>query len=225
VTPFKSGRTRADAGRMLRIDETSKTLAAPEPPSFVAEPALHRDELHALLSSGWELFAAEIGQPHLRFLAVEPAPGVDMLAFDETAGTVAVVVVTDAVSAEVVGRALAAAAEVASWDAARLAAVHEDLQAAVPHESPKVVFVAAEAPDGAVALMDFLVRRHGHELSAHVVRMLRFGSDRMMDVARAYPAPDASAAPSQAPDFFARVAHGSVPAPGISAPPPGIPTA
>ena len=211
---------------MLRIDETSKTLAAPEPPSFVAEPALHRDELHALLSSGWELFAAEIGQPHLRFLAAGPAAGIDMLAFDETAGTVAVVLVADAVSPEGVGRALAAAAEVSSWDAARLAAVHADLQAAVPHESPKVVFVTGAVDEAALALMDFLVRRHGHELSAHVVRMLRFGGDRMMDVARAYPAPDPSAAAAaQAPDFFAAVAQGSVPAPGASAPPPGVPAA
>jgi hypothetical protein len=207
---------------MLRIDETSKTLAAPEPPSFVAEPALQRDELLTLLSSGWELFAAEIGQPHLRFLAAAPAEGVDMVAFDETAGTVAVVIVADAVSPEGLGRALGAAAEVASWDAARLASVHEDLQAAVPHESPKVVLVAAEMDARALALMDFLVRRHGHELSAQLVRMLRFGGDRMMDVSRAYPAPDAAAQHKAAPEFFAGV---SVPAPGISAPPPSIPAA
>jgi|tagenome__1003787_1003787.scaffolds.fasta_scaffold20891217_2 hypothetical protein len=205
---------------MLRIDETSKTLAAPEPPSFVAEPALHRDELHALLSSGWELFAAEIGQPHLRFLAAEPAAGVDMVAFDETAGTVAVVLVADAVSPEGVGRALAAAAEVSSWDAARLAEVHEDLQAAVPHESPKVVFVAAGVDEHALATLEFLHRRHGVEVSAHVVRMLRFGGDRMMDVSRAFPASEVT--PAAAPEFFAGV---SLPAPGVSAPPPGVPAA
>jgi hypothetical protein len=205
---------------MLRIDESSKTLAAPEPPSFVAEPALHRDELLALLSSGWELFAAEIGQPHLRFLAAEPVPAVDMVAFDETSGSVAVVVVADAVTPELLGRALGAAAEVSSWDAARLAAVHEDLQAAVPHDSPRVVLVCAEVGSAALATMDFLVRRHGLELSAQLVRMLRFGGDRMMDVARAYPAPDpAAAAAKAAPDFFAAVSH-PMPAPGLSAPPP-----
>jgi hypothetical protein len=52
--------------------------------------------------------------------------------------------------------------------------------------------------------------------------MMRFGADRMMDVYRAYPAPDASAA-AAAPDFFAAVAQGSAPAPGHSAPPPGVP--
>ena len=211
---------------MLRIDETSKTLAAPEPPSFVSEPALHRDELHALLSSGWELFAAEIGQPHLRFLVAEPVAGVDMVAFDETAGTVAVVMVADAVTPELLGRALGAAAEVSSWDAGRLASVHGDLQAAVPHESPRVVLVAADVAPAALATMDFLHRRHGLDVSAHLIRMMRFGGDRMMEVARAYPAPDpsvAAAAPAPgAPDFFAAVAP-SAPAPGMSSPPPGVP--
>jgi hypothetical protein len=209
---------------MLRIDETSKTLVAPEPPSFVPEPALARDELHALLSSGWELFAAELGQPHLRFLAAHPAPSIDIVAFDQAAGRVAVVMVADAVTPEAVGRAIAAAAEVASWDAGRLAEVHEDLSAAVPGDSPRIVFVAAEADGAAITTMDFLVRRHGLEVSAHLVRMLRFGGERMMDVSRAYPAPDPSAAPAAAgaPDFFAAVAQG-LPAPGQSAPPPGVP--
>ena len=228
---------------MLRIDETSRTLVAPEPPSFVPEPPLARDELHALLTSGWELFAAEIGQPHLRFLAAEPAAGLDMLAFDATAGHVAVVLVADAVTPECLGRALAAAAEVAGWDAARLAAVHEDLTAAVPHETPRIVLVASDVDAPALAVMDLLVRRHGVDLGAHLVRMLRFGAERLMDVARAYPAPDPAApAAAATPDFFAAVAQSlPAPVPGVagegaassappavpgathSAPPPGLP--
>ena len=76
------------------------------------------------------------------------------------------------------------------------------------------------------ATMDFLVRRHGLELSAHVVQMLRFGSERLMDVSRAYPPQDPSAVPANppAPDFFAAVGS-SIPAPGYSAPPPGVPAA
>src|SRR4051794_24782930 len=158
---------------MLRIDETAKTLVAPEPPSFVAEPALARADLLTLLASGWELFAAEIGQPHLRFLVAEPVPGIDMLAFDGTSGRVALVVVEDEVPPATLGRALAAAAQVAGWDAARLAEVHEDLRAAVPSDSPRVVFVTAAVADEAVATMDFLLRRHGLELAAPVLQMLR----------------------------------------------------
>ena len=48
---------------MLRIDESSKTLVAPESTEFVPDEALARDELHALITAGWDAFAAEIGQP------------------------------------------------------------------------------------------------------------------------------------------------------------------
>jgi hypothetical protein len=207
---------------MLRIDETSKTLVAPQPPALVPEPAPGRDELHALLSSGWEAFAAEIGQPRLRFLAAEPAPGVDLLAFDETAGRVATVTLADGGSVQALAGALAAAADVAAWDATRLAAVHEDLQAAVPGDSPRIVLVMPEPDAAALATMDWLVRRHGLEISAYVVRMLRFGAERLLDVGRVYPAPDPAAAAPAAPDFFAAVA-GQAAAPGHSAPPPGVP--
>jgi hypothetical protein len=50
---------------MLRIDESSKTLVAPQQAAFVAEAAPARDELLALVSSGWLAFSNEIGQPHL----------------------------------------------------------------------------------------------------------------------------------------------------------------
>src|SRR3954447_3076257 len=98
---------------MLRIDETSKTLASPEAATFVPVPA-DREELQALLATGWSAFAAEIGEPYLRFLAAAVAPGGDVLAFDEPAGRVAVACVAAGVEP-----ALAAAARVSGWDAAR----------------------------------------------------------------------------------------------------------
>jgi hypothetical protein len=203
---------------MLRIDETSKTLVAPEQAALVAEPALDRAELLALLTSGWAAFAAEIGHPHLRLVAAGPVEGADVLAFDAGAGHVAVVhVVDDEDAVAALGRALAAAGEVASWDAARLAEVHADLQAAVPGDSPRIVLVGDDFPPAAVRALDWLTRRHGLELTAYVVRMLRFGGERLLDVSRAYPVPEAPA-PAPAADFFAAVTGAT-----HSAPPPGVP--
>src|SRR6266542_2451123 len=144
---------------MLRIDESSKTLVAPQQAAFVPEAAPAREELLALVSSGWQAFAGEIGQPHVHFLAAAPEPGVDVLAFDDTAGRVAVVIVADDARAAL-AQALVAAAEVASWDAQDLAEVHESLQAAVPGDSPRVVLVGGEFDDQTVGAMDWLVRRH-----------------------------------------------------------------
>lgn len=201
---------------MLRIDETSKTLVAPEPAAPVADAPLTREELLTLLSSGWQAFAGEIGQPHLRFISAA-VDGIDVLAFDETAGTVAVALVIDGDVAGSVGRAIAAAARVAGWDAAHLAEIHEDLQAVVPGESPRILLVGSELSGEAMGVVDWLVRRHGHEISAHLVQTLRMGSDRLMEISRAYPAPDpAAAAAHHPPAFQAGVA---------SAPPPGVPAA
>ena len=44
---------------VLRIDETSKTLVAPQAGGFVTENAPDRDELLALVTSGWDAFAAK----------------------------------------------------------------------------------------------------------------------------------------------------------------------
>ena len=46
---------------MLRIDETSKTLVATQAGSFVTEDAPDRDELLALVTSGWDAYATELG--------------------------------------------------------------------------------------------------------------------------------------------------------------------
>jgi hypothetical protein len=207
---------------MLRIDESSKTLVAPQEAAFVAEAAPARDELLALVSSGWHAFAAEIGQPHLKFLAVAPEPGVDVLAFDESAGRVAVVQVAADPRSGLMA-ALMAAGEVAGWDAQDLAEVHEALQAAVPGDSPRIIMVGGTWDEQTVATMDWLVRRHGVEITAYHVQTLRFGAERLMNVSRAYPHPEA-APPVDPAAFFAQVGSAAPPVGGLhSAPPPGVP--
>jgi hypothetical protein len=209
---------------MLRIDESSKTLVAPQEAAFVAEAAPARDELLALVSSGWQAFAAEIGQPHLDFCVAAPEPGVDVIAFDSAAGRVAVVQVADDPRSALTA-ALVAAAEVSGWDATDLAEVHESLAAAVPGDSPKVVLVGGEWDEQTVATMDWLVRRHGLEITAYVVQTLRFGSERLMNVSRAYPAGESVVASADPAAVFAQVGSAAPPAGGASAPPPGVPAA
>ena len=172
---------------MLRIDETSNTLMAPQAGGLVTEGNPGRDELQTLLGGSWEAFAAELGHPSLRLVAREPSPGVDLLAFDEQAGRTVVVQVTNDVDFNEVGRALAAAAIVASWDAAALAAVHESLSAAVPGDSPQVVLIAGGFDAATVATVEWLARRHGVEVSCFVVAFLRFGAERLLTVRREFP--------------------------------------
>ena len=204
---------------MLRIDETSKTLVAPEAAAFVPEPALPRDELLALLTAGWTAFAAEIGEPALRFVAAAPLPGVDVLAFDESAGRIALVAV-DAGLAEV----LTAAAAISALHADQLSDIHDVLAAATPGASPRILLVGDEPAPELLTTIDWLVRRHDLEATAHHVRALRFGSERLLDVARVYPP---AAGRAETPDFFAAVtpataADSARPAAGSSAPPPGL---
>src|SRR5919206_4971887 len=118
-------RTRSRKDPVLRIDETSGTLVAPQAGGLVAEPAPARDELLALVAGSWEAFAGELGVPHLRLVGREPAPGVDLLAVDEQADRPVVVVVTGETVEWQLARALAAAAEVAGWDAEHWADIHE----------------------------------------------------------------------------------------------------
>lgn len=201
---------------MLRIDETSKTLVAPQADAFVADVAPDQSELTALLSSSWDAFAGEIGQPHLRFCAHRPAPAIDMLAFDADTGRVVVVQLSGDSDDERLMRALAAAADVASWDAAKLELVHEALSAAVPGDSPRIVIVAgggyAERP---LATAEWLVRRHGVELSAFSINTFRFGSERLLSVRREFPPRDGAQA-----DPAAAMQHMMASLPSHSAPPP-----
>jgi len=205
---------------MLRIDETSNTLVAPQQGGFVPDTPPQRSELLHLLAGGWQAFANELGQAHLHYLAREPEPGVDLVAFDAADGRVGVVLVGDA-GRELVGRAVIAAAEVAGWDAQDLAEVHEMLSAAVPGDSPRLILVATSWDEQSLAALDWLTRRHGVEVTAHLVSMVRFGSERLMSVVRAYPAADGAAVDpaAQAQRFFADVRAN---AGGASAPPPGV---
>ncbi len=55
---------------MLRIDESSNTLVAPQAGGLVTEVSTDRQELLGLLASSWEAFSSELGQPSLRFVRV-----------------------------------------------------------------------------------------------------------------------------------------------------------
>jgi hypothetical protein len=169
---------------VLRIDETSKTLVAPQAGGLVSEAAPDREELLTLISASWEAFAAELGLPHLRLVAQEPLAGADLLAFDEAEGRVVVVHVTGETVEWQVARALSAAAEVAGMDAAGLAAVSDALEAAVPGDSPRVVLVAGGYDPRALTTVEWLSRRHGVEVSAFAVSVLRFGNERLLNIAR-----------------------------------------
>jgi hypothetical protein len=212
---------------VLRIDETSKTLVAPQAGGLVTEAAPARDELLALIAASWEAFAAELGQPTLRLAATEPVEGADLLAFDEAEGRAVVVHVTGETVEWQIARALGAAATVASWDAARLAEAGDALSAVVPGDSPRLVVVAGGFDPRALTTLDWLARRHGVEVSAFSVSILRFGTERLLSVARE-PRDDASTDPAAEVQWM--LSGGGAPAPaapaGIpglaSAPPPGI---
>jgi hypothetical protein len=169
---------------LLRIDETSGTLVAPQAGGLVTETSPERDELLTLVGSSWSAFAHELGMPNLRLVATEPAPDVDLLAFDEQSGRAVVLYVTGETVEWQISRALAAAADVASWDAARLAEISEALEAVVPGDSPQLVLVAGGYDARAVATLEWLSRRHGVEASCFSVSVLRFGNERLLSVHR-----------------------------------------
>jgi len=169
---------------LLRIDETSKTLVAPQAGGLVTEASPDREELLALVGASWEAFAQELGHPSLKLLATEPVPGVDMLAFDEQSGRAVVVQVTGDTVEWQLYRALQAAATVAAMDAAQLAAVHEALAAAVPGDSPQLVLVAGAYDASALTTAGWLTRRHGLDISTYAVSVMRFGNERLLSVRR-----------------------------------------
>ena len=179
---------------MLRIDETSKTLVAPQAGGLVTEGHPDREELLALLAAlvGCLLRRAGSSEPAPRGGRARPGPrhprlrrarrprrrrpGDGSIEFSE------------------VGRALAAAAQVASWDANALSAVNDSLSAAVPHDSPQVVLIAGGFDAATIATVEWLARRHGVELSCFAVSFLRFGSERLLTVRREFPPRDAQRA-------------------------------
>jgi hypothetical protein len=169
---------------VLRIDETSKTLVAPQAGGLVTEAAPAREELLELITASWEAFAPELGLPHLRLAGREVAPGADLLAFDEAEGRAVVLHVTGETVEWQIARALSAAAEVSGWDAARLAGVHQSLEAVVPGDSPRVVILAGGYDPRALSTVDWLTRRHGVEISTFALSVLRFGNERLLSVSR-----------------------------------------
>jgi len=208
---------------MLRIDETSNTLVAPPAAGLVTEGLPDRDALLSLVAASWPAFAGELGHASLRLAAVAPAPGVDILAFDEQAGRVVVVGVTTGSETAQLGRALGAAALVAGWDAAALQDVDHELSAAVPGDSPQVVLVAGGFEPETQASVAWLARRHGVELSCFAVSFLRFGAERLLTVRREFP-PREGHVPDPAADIAALVGEptvGVVTTGGASMPPPG----
>jgi hypothetical protein len=213
---------------LLRIDETSGTLVAPQAGGLVTENSPERTELLALMSASWPAFAEELGLPSLRLAAQEPAAGADLLAFDEQSGRAVVLHVTGETVEWQVSRALAAAAEVASWDAAKLASVSETLEAVVPGDSPALVLVADGYDPRALATVEWLARRHGVEVSCFSVSVLRFGNERLLSVHRE-PRDGQSADPAAQVQWMltgakapaAETADAPVPQAAASTPPPG----
>jgi hypothetical protein len=169
---------------VLRIDETSKTLVAPQAGALVSEASPEREELLALVGASWEAFVQEIGLPSLRLLATEPVPGVDLLAFDAQAGRAVLVQVTGETVEWQLVRVLQAAAAFSALDAAQLAELHEALEAVVPGDSPQLVVIAGAYDPRAIATATWLQRRHGVDIATYAVSVLRFGNERLLSVRR-----------------------------------------
>jgi hypothetical protein len=91
------------------------------------------------------------------------------------------------------GRALGAAADVASWDRDRLVALDSELSAVDASESPALVLVAGGYDPRALATIDWLASRHDVPVFAYSVGMIRFGGERLLSVRRE-PADEADAA-------------------------------
>ena len=127
---------------MLRIDETSGTLVAPQASGLVQESPPDREELLGLVTASWDAFAGELGLSGVRLLAREPVPYVDLLGLDEEANRVVVILVTGDTVEWQLGRALGAAADVASWDRERLLSVNTELETIDGTQSPALVLVA-----------------------------------------------------------------------------------
>jgi hypothetical protein len=168
---------------VLRIDENSGTLVAPQAGALVQETPPDREELLALVTSSWDAFAAELGLADVRLLAREPVPYIDLLGLDGDNRVVVVLVTGDTVEWQL-GRALGAAADVATWDRERLVDVHEGLDEADPDQSPALVLVAGGYDPRALMTIEWLSGRHGVPVSAYAVSMVRFGGERLLSVRR-----------------------------------------
>ena len=168
---------------MLRIDETSGTLVAPQAAGLVETPP-DREELLGLVTASWDAFAGELGLTGVRLLSREPVPYVDLLGLDEEKNRVVVLLVTGDTVEWQLGRALGAAADVASWDRERLLSVDTELDVVDGKESPALVLVAGGYDPRALATIDWLAARHDVPVYAYTVSMVRFGGERLLSVRR-----------------------------------------
>jgi hypothetical protein len=168
---------------VLRIDETSGTLVAPQASGLVESPP-DREELLGLITSSWDAFAGELGLTGVRLLAREPVPYVDLLGLDEQRKRVVVILVTGDTVEWQLGRALGAAADVASWDRDRLVSVDSELDAVDGSASPALVLVAGGYDPRALSTIDWLASRHDVPVFAYSVGMIRFGGERLLSVRR-----------------------------------------
>jgi hypothetical protein len=168
---------------VLRIDENSGTLVAPQASGLVESPP-DREELLGLVTASWDAFAGELGQSTVRLLAREPVPYVDLLGIDESANRPVVILVTGDTVEWQLGRALGAAADVATWDQERLESIHSDLATIDVDQSPALVLVAGGYDPRALATIDWLVSRHDVPVFVYTVAMVRFGGERLLSVRR-----------------------------------------
>jgi hypothetical protein len=169
---------------VLRIDETSGTLVAPHTGGIVQESPPEREELLALVTTSWDAFAAELGLTGVRLLAREPVPYVDLLGLDERDGRVVVILVTGDTVEWQLGRALGAAADVATWDHDHLVGISEGLDGVDTSRSPALVLVAGGYDPRALTTIEWLANRHGVPVSAYTVALVRFGGERLLSVRR-----------------------------------------
>ena len=180
---------------MLRIDENSGTLVAPQASGLVESPP-DREELLGLITASWDAFSAELGLSGIRLIAREPVPYVDLLGYDEPNHRIVVILVTGDTVEWQLGRALGAAADVASWDEGRLEEIEASLEGVNAHQSPSLVLVAGGYDPRALTTIDWLANRHEVPVFAYTVAMVRFGGERLLTVRREpaeESAPDVSA--------------------------------
>ena len=180
---------------MLRIDENSGTLVAPQASGLVESPP-DREELLGLITASWDAFSAELGLSGIRLIAREPVPYVDLLGYDEPNHRIVVILVTGDTVEWQLGRALGAAADVASWDQERLEEIEGSLEGVDAHQSPSLVLVAGGYDPRALTTIDWLANRHEVPVFAYTVAMVRFGGERLLTVRREpaeESAPDVSA--------------------------------
>ena len=168
---------------MLRIDENSGTLVPPQAAGLVQETP-DREELLGLVTASWDAFAAELGLSGVRLLVREPVPYIDLLGLDEVRRRVVVILLTGDTVEWQLGRALGAAADVASWDSERLIGVHEDLEVVDGSQSPSLVLVAGGYDPRALMTIEWLAGGHGVPVSAYAVSTVRFGGERLLHVRR-----------------------------------------